>query len=499
MHLHHLPLPLLALCAFPVLSAGPHWSLAEDFYAFPKYRVTFLNGLPILNETAERWLQVGLRGGEQEFLDQPWDDKSHKSTTFLQSIEDGDARGADQPPETEILPRSSQYRLERMRLSGKKSYLCLIPPPVESHTKPVEEPQIEASPTQSLSLLQPLANTCIYHRQGWFTYSYCHNSHVRQFREMAHAHPHHAGYVPEEDPEWEAYTLGQAPASPGEGHELTSTQQEALAKSVDVVKTAGHRYLVQKLGEGTICDKTGKPREIEVQFHCSQTMTDTILFVKETSTCHYIMVINTPRLCGEPGFKTRLEQREEAFIRCREILGSAEDVAAVDKTLPPTANLFKHTAERLDIPPPPAITEKVDNLHTIIDKKTQDMLKAAIEAFISGTGGKAQHVHPHEDEDENENGNGEAIIVSGEDGDMLIDIEFIDADDTDDAIDKIQGLLGKASGKLERLEEALRAAGYDISARIPADAYEHGSAKEENKQDEKAPEEGKKRPIREEL
>lgn len=93
MHLHRLPAPLLALCALPVLAAGPHWSLAEDFYAFPKYRVTFLNGLPVLNQTAERWLQAGLRGGEPEFLDQPWDDKSRQSATTLKSIEDGDVRG----------------------------------------------------------------------------------------------------------------------------------------------------------------------------------------------------------------------------------------------------------------------------------------------------------------------------------------------------------------------------------------------------------------------
>jgi protein OS-9 len=46
-------------------------SLPDDLYAFPKYRVTFLNGLPLLNETAERWLREGLRGGEAEFLDHP--------------------------------------------------------------------------------------------------------------------------------------------------------------------------------------------------------------------------------------------------------------------------------------------------------------------------------------------------------------------------------------------------------------------------------------------
>ena len=65
MHLTHLPLPLIVLSASSALA---RWSLTEDFFAFPKYRVTFLNGLPVLNETAERWLHVGIKGGESEFL-----------------------------------------------------------------------------------------------------------------------------------------------------------------------------------------------------------------------------------------------------------------------------------------------------------------------------------------------------------------------------------------------------------------------------------------------
>ena len=46
--------------------------IPEDPHAFPKYDVTFLNGLPVLNETAERWLRDGLQGGLLEFLEEPW-------------------------------------------------------------------------------------------------------------------------------------------------------------------------------------------------------------------------------------------------------------------------------------------------------------------------------------------------------------------------------------------------------------------------------------------
>ena len=68
--------PLFTLFAFNLLHpafARIHASLIpEDPHAFPKYDVTFLNGLPVLNETAERWLHHGLHGGLLEFLEEPW-------------------------------------------------------------------------------------------------------------------------------------------------------------------------------------------------------------------------------------------------------------------------------------------------------------------------------------------------------------------------------------------------------------------------------------------
>ena len=65
---------LIPTSLFALVSARLHHSLVpDDPYAFPKYRVTFLNGLPILNETVQRWMTEGLRGGEAEYMDQPWE------------------------------------------------------------------------------------------------------------------------------------------------------------------------------------------------------------------------------------------------------------------------------------------------------------------------------------------------------------------------------------------------------------------------------------------
>jgi len=56
------------------------------------------------------------------------------------------------------------------------------------------------------------------------------------------------------------------------------------------------------------------------------TVTDTILFIKETSTCHYVLVIQTPRLCGDPAFRSRRDSQEQSTIRCREVIQSAEEL-----------------------------------------------------------------------------------------------------------------------------------------------------------------------------
>ena len=88
-----LPAPLALLVVAAAATVGAHWEIAEDLYAFPKYRVGFLNGMPVLNETAERWLAEGLRGGENEFLDRPWDidegANGQKSSPF-QQIDSGE-------------------------------------------------------------------------------------------------------------------------------------------------------------------------------------------------------------------------------------------------------------------------------------------------------------------------------------------------------------------------------------------------------------------------
>lgn len=75
---------------------------------------------------------------------------------------------------------------------------------------------------------------------------------------------------PQEDTNEDSYTLGHAPTTivhpsdDAEAH-VAVPNRAALANRLELARGAGHRYLIQRWGEGTVCDKTGKKREIEVQ------------------------------------------------------------------------------------------------------------------------------------------------------------------------------------------------------------------------------------------
>ena len=94
---------ILPVFLWSLVAARLHNSLVpEDPYAFPKYRVAFLNGLPVLNDTARRWLEHGLRGGELEFLDQPWEEDAQWRAPAVKSIDGGNEQQAEGEATAEV-------------------------------------------------------------------------------------------------------------------------------------------------------------------------------------------------------------------------------------------------------------------------------------------------------------------------------------------------------------------------------------------------------------
>jgi hypothetical protein len=219
-----------------------------------------------------------------------------------------------------------------MLLEGQR-YLCSIPQVdnedknqtngAESASEEDERREIARATDRGLELLREMEGKCMYYISGWWSYSFCYKKQIKQF----HALPSGPGvpnYPPIEDSATHSFVLGRFPSS-GDDEDLEgNAEHKKTTTGVAELQTkGGSRYLVLRLRGGTKCDLTGKDRKIEVQFHCHPQSTDRIGWIKELTTCSYLMVIYTPRLCNDVAFLPP-QQDEAHAIECREILSEEE-------------------------------------------------------------------------------------------------------------------------------------------------------------------------------
>lgn len=224
-----------------------------------------------------------------------------------------------------------------------KEYLCAIPvveaPPVQNKTetelaKAEEARELARASAHGWELVNALDGTCLYYVSGWWSYSFCYGHDVVQF----HATPSKGG-PPQKDPNSQEYVLGrvQDPSSTatrrGRNNNKATTpapaNNEAAAKTDSPPNTelqvkGDQRFLVQRMDDGTVCDLTNRPRTIEIQYHCSPGSTqDRIGWIKEVTTCSYLMLVNTPRLCSDVAFRPPTPSRANV-ISCRTIVPEAQ-------------------------------------------------------------------------------------------------------------------------------------------------------------------------------
>jgi len=231
---------------------------------------------------------------------------------------------------------SSIDSYESMVLHGKP-YLCAIPH-VEiaqknettiAQSKAEEEAELARATDRGWELLKEMEGNCMFYISGWWSYSFCYNTNVKQFHQL----PPGQGapiFPPIEDPATPSYVLGKFPTDMifppskqvSDGSSTNSNPSEK--SSITSLQAKGEvRYLVQKLSGGTTCDLTGRPRKIEIQFHCHPQSADRIAWIKEISTCSYLMVVYTPRLCNDAAFLPPRENRANP-ITCREVVAEPD-------------------------------------------------------------------------------------------------------------------------------------------------------------------------------
>ncbi|ESZ98119.1 hypothetical protein SBOR_1498 [Sclerotinia borealis F-4128] len=302
-----------------VIASQSVFSVHDDLLAFPQYEVVFSNSF--LSEQ-EADLIINHPSSPVHDTPQPCDTRSIQSQHPIQ--------------DHEFDPSKHVYEL--MWLNGE-AHLCTIPivslPPrnetSEAEARAAEQKELARATNRGWELLGDLEGNCLYFVSGWWSYSFCYNNEITQFHQLP-PQPGKAPFPPQPDPSAQEFVLGRVKISPKSRskEDEWGNQIEAHAgpKSGESPKTelqvkGDTRYLVQKMEGGTTCDLTGKPRQVEVQFHCNPHVTDRIGYIKEMTTCSYLMVVYTPRLCNDVAFMPPKADKANSII-CKPVIPSSE-------------------------------------------------------------------------------------------------------------------------------------------------------------------------------
>ena len=225
-----------------------------------------------------------------------------------------------------VLQNDDGVSVEYEYLVGNgRPYLCTVPRVVLRTNETEESAGLEtehdlvAAADRGWQLLKDMeGQQCLYYTTGWWSYMFCYNSYVKQYHAVALT-PQGRQWPPPEDPNTPSYILGSYDSV------MKSPEVKGLPqpKMGDLQTQSETTFLVQKLEGGTPCDLTGKPRKVEVQYHCSPGTPDRIGWIKETATCAYQMVVYTSRLCNDVVFQPPKEAHLHK-IHCEPILSEEE-------------------------------------------------------------------------------------------------------------------------------------------------------------------------------
>jgi protein OS-9 len=215
-------------------------------------------------------------------------------------------------------------------------YLCTIPivdtPPKnetsEAEARAAEQKELARATDRGWELLQELDGQCLYFVSGWWTYAFCYNSEITQFHQLP-PQPGKPMLPPQRDPTTKQFILGKTKGKENREDEWGNQIDVRKGKlaheppKTELQVKGDTKYLVQKMEGGTTCDLTGKPRRVEVQFHCNPHVTDRIGYIKEVTTCSYLMVVYTPRLCSDVAFMPQEKNKAHSIV-CRIVVPEDE-------------------------------------------------------------------------------------------------------------------------------------------------------------------------------
>ncbi|XP_008788789.2 protein OS-9 homolog [Phoenix dactylifera] len=221
-------------------------------------------------------------------------------------------------------PFHPENGLESVMMSNKEgqSYMCFLPLVEETKTVRSVTPQnssnalLESDRRIKLKtpdeLIDVLKDKCFYRHEGWWSYEFCYEKHLRQLHL-------------EDDKIVQEFVLGlfdpEVTAAFNQNHSDVSMVKDPRSKD------ASQRYHAHQYTNGTICDLTNQPRETEVRFVCSEPVV-IISSIKEISTCKYVITLQCPMLCKHPMFQQ--ERPTWHTIHCNEMPRDIKDSSVKD-------------------------------------------------------------------------------------------------------------------------------------------------------------------------
>ncbi|KAL8136958.1 hypothetical protein V2J09_002959, partial [Rumex salicifolius] len=130
-------------------------------------------------------------------------------------------------------------------------------------------------------------NISFAQQEGWWAYEFCYHQKLRQLHF-------------EDEKVVQEFTLGVF--DPDATAEYNQKLSDVSTLKDPRSKDASLRYHAHQYTNGTICDLTGRPRETEVRFVCSEPRA-MISSITELSTCKYALTVHAPTLCKHPMFQ----------------------------------------------------------------------------------------------------------------------------------------------------------------------------------------------------
>lgn len=207
---------------------------------------------------------------------------------------------------------SSRYRRESFQLQDGKVMHCALPPAPNARldneamvpSQDEQDHMIKEATRALTAAVHGAGQQCLVHKEGWWTYEYCHQKRIRQLHVYTAA-DRAAAAARNRRPAFEVgevsneYLLGRF-----------------LPKADKAVQVRFGNVFVMNYRDGEQCDaESGAiPRSVQVRFKCSPNrLVPHVISVFESTICHYVVVIGSPSLCSIQSFAKWTRAPETIF------------------------------------------------------------------------------------------------------------------------------------------------------------------------------------------